>query len=147
MNEMDVMIIPGGGQEWLMLPQTLVSRIYPYAPPLSVESASEFVVGSLLVENEKVPVLDFVFTAREKPYEGGYRMVLVKTITNQSIFHRYALVSYGEPEIIHIGDAQLQKLTGNYHPLVAQCLALEGRDGMRAMVLDLPEFESGLNIT
>ncbi len=146
MADMDIVMIPSGGLEWLMFPQALVSRIYPYASPLGVESASEFVVGSLLVENEKMPVLDFVFTARELPYEGSYRLVLVATITNQSLFRTYALVSYGAPKILQLGDEQLQKRESAYHRFVVHCLAIDGEDGVPAVVLDLPKFESELKI-
>lgn len=146
MADMDVMMIPSGGREWLIFPQTLVSRIYPYASPLGVEEGSEFVVGSLLVGNEKMPVLDFVFTERESPYEGSYRLVLVATITNQSIFHRYALVSYGAPERIAIGEGRLRRLNSGHHRLIAHALAVDGKDGMHAAVLDLPEFESELKM-
>ena len=146
MADMDIVIIPSGGREWLMFPQALVSHIYPYASPLGVESASEFVVGSLLVENEKMPVLDFVFTARERPYEGSYRLVLVATITNQSLFRTYALVSYGVPKILQLGDEQLQKQEGAYHRFVVHCLTIDGEDGAPAVVLDLPKFESELKI-
>lgn len=107
MADMEIILIPSGGKEWLLFPQVLVSRVFPYAPSLAADGASEFVVGSMLVQNEKMPVVDFLFTPRETPYEEIYRIVLVSTITNQSSYYRYAMISYGEPELITLGEEHL----------------------------------------
>lgn len=39
-NNLRVVLIPTA-DDYLLLPQTMLSHIYPYAPPMEVENASE----------------------------------------------------------------------------------------------------------
>lgn len=146
MADLDIVLVPCGGHEWLVLPQSIVGRVYPYAPALSAENASAFVVGSMLVQNEKMPVLDFRFAPRETEYEGIYRIVLVSTITNQSSFRRYAIISSGEPELTQIREEDIQKLSDGNHPYVHQYVQIAGQEEKHIALLNLPLFEAELRM-
>ena len=103
MNEMDVILIPTAGPG-LLLPQVIVGKVFPYAPTLSFDEASEFVLGGLLIQNEKVPLVDFNFgnSAAGEVDSAGFRLILVSTISEESRYSRYAILAHGEPELYHL---------------------------------------------
>lgn len=146
MADIDVVLIPSGGAELLIFPQTLVSRVFPYAPPLSSETETQFVVGSMLVNNEKMPVVDFIFTPRMEPYEGNQRIVLVSTISSDVGFLRYSIVSYGEPITQTINESGLVTKQIGGHRFIAQYANIIGYEQTPAVILDLPKFESELKM-
>lgn len=146
MADIEVILIPSGGEEWLVFPQAIVGRVYPYAPALSAENASEFVVGSMLVQNEKMPVLNFVFTSKEVPYEETYRIILVSTITNKSSYRRYAVISYGEPILIKVNEKEITKLSDSNHRFIAQYVSIANQSDKKIALLDLPLFEAELRM-
>ena len=146
MTNLDVVLLPCRGQQWLLFPQAVVGRVSPYAPTLTAENASEFVVGSMLVQNEKMPVLDFDFAGTEDSYDGVYRILLVSTITNQSMYRRYAVISYGEPELLNIHEEDIQTLKGGHHRFIPQQVAIVGHENKTIFLPDLPLFESELRM-
>lgn len=145
-DTIDIVLVPTAGEEWLIFPQSIVGRVYPFAPSLSAENASEFVVGNILIQNEKMPVLDFEFNTRPEEYDGTYRIVLVSTITNQSAFRRYAVISSGEPELMSINRNQLVKVSDGNHRFIAQYVSIHGQQSKRIALLDLPLFEAELKM-
>lgn len=146
MADLDVVLLPCRGEKWLLLPQAIVGRVYPYAPTLTAENASEFVCGSILVQNEKMPVLDFDFDGVENTYDGVYRILLVSTITNHSMFRRYAVISYGEPELLNIREEDIRLLKRGHHRFIAQQVAVEGHEDKSVYLPDLPLFETELRM-
>lgn len=148
MSEMEVMMIPTRGQETLVFPRELIYRVYPYAPTLDAEEASEYVVGSMLLENEKIPVVDFEFSTRKTPVdENNRRLVLISTITSAAAFHRYALISYGQPRLIQLAEAQLHLTEHEAKSnLIADFISLTGREETELAILDIPAFEAQLKM-
>lgn len=146
MADIDVVLLPCKGQQWLLFPQAVVGRVYPYAPTLTTENASEFIVGSMLVQNEKMPVLDFDFEETENTYDGVYRILLVSTITNQSMYRRYAVISYGEPELLTLQEEDIRSIKRGHHRFIAQQVAIEGHEQKTIYLPDLPLFESELRM-
>lgn len=147
MTNIDVVLLPCCGQQWLLFPQAVVGRVYPYAPTLTAENASEFVTGSMLVQSEKMPVLEFNFDEAENTYDGVYRILLVSTITNHSMYRRYAVISYGEPELLNIQEEDIQTVKHHgHHRFIAQQVSIVGHEEKTIYLLDLPLFETELRM-
>ncbi len=146
MADIDVVLLPCRGKKWLLFPRAIVGRVYPFAPMLTVENASEFVIGSIIVQNEKMPVLDFNFSASKDEYDGVFRILLISTITEQAICRRYAVLSYGEPEIINISDELIKTVSKGEHRYVAQHVAIDDHEDKEIYLLDLPFFEVDLRV-
>lgn len=147
MADIDIVLLPLRGQQWLLFPQAVVGRVYPFAPTLTAENASEFVTGSMLVQNEKMPVLDFDFDGLENVYDGVYRILLVSTITNHSMYRRYAVISYGEPELLSIREEDIQTVKRvGHHRFIAQQVSIEGHENKTIYLPDLPLFETELRM-
>lgn len=146
MVDINVVLLPCCGQQWLLFPQAVVGRVYPYAPTLAAEEVSEFVVGSMLVQNEKMPVLEFNFNHVENTYDGVYRILLVSTITNHSMYRRYAVISCGEPELLNIHEEDIQTVQTGHHRFIAQQVSIVGHEDKTIYLLDLPAFETELRM-
>lgn len=146
MASLEVVLLPCNGGDWIVLPQSIIGRVYPYAPSFSVENASEFVIGSMIVQNEKMPVIDFHFSDSETDYDGAYRMLLVSAITNKTTYHRYAVISYGDPEMLTVEESNITQIGESNHRYIAQYVSIVGQENKRIILLDIPLFEAELTM-
>ncbi|MDO4776615.1 MAG: hypothetical protein Q4A06_04060 [Cardiobacteriaceae bacterium] len=149
MNEMDVILIPTAGPG-LLLPQAIVGKVFPYAPTLSFDEASEFVLGGLLIQNEKVPLLDFNFghSAASEVDSAGFRLILVSTISEESRYSRYAILAHGEPELYLLREEDVDVVPSpRNHRYIAQSVTIRSRGGQETYIIpDLPLFETELHM-
>ena len=145
MADVKLVLIPCSGHLWLAYPEVLLARLYPYAPLLSVETNSEFVIGAMLVQNEKMPVVDITVKQDEGQYDGLMRLAVIFTIKNLSYQH-YAIKTYGEPIQVTVSEQQIHTLSEGEHPFIAQYCVIEGHEDKTVAILDLPKFEDDLKI-
>lgn len=149
MKEMDVLLIPGA-TSGLLLPQAIVGKVFPYAPTLSFDEASEFVLGGLLIQNEKVPLVDFNFGnhATGEADSAGFRLILVSTISEESRYSRYAILAHGEPELYRLREEDLEVVpSAKNHRYIAQSVTIRSRGGQDTYIIpDLPLFETELHM-
>lgn len=149
MNEMDVILIPTAGAG-LLLPQAIVGKVFPYAPTLSFDEASEFVLGGLLIQNEKVPLVDFNFdkTDTEAADTASFRLILVSTISEDTRYSRYAILAHGEPELYRLREEAVEVVpTAKNHRYIAQSVKIRDHaDAGPFILLDLPLFETELHM-
>lgn len=149
MSEADVILIPAAGAG-LLLPQALVGKVFPYAPTLSFDEASEFVMGGLLIQNEKVPLVDFNFdkVCSEDADTTAFRLILVATITDKARYSRYAVLSHGEPALHRLREDTIEVVpVAKNHRYIAQSVKIRDRgDTEPYLILDLPLFETELHM-
>ena len=153
-NNLRVVLIPTA-DDYLLLPQTMLSHIYPYAPPMEVENASEYVIGGVLINNDKLPVLDFDFEQRQPAGtefpagdSNGYHFIIVKATTTLSPYRHHAILSHGEPLLREVHSSSLQKLPKEGHHYIAQYVALDSDDIHREIIiLDLTALEKELQMS
>ena len=149
MNEMSVILIPMQ-EAGLLLPQDIIGKVFPYAPTLSFDEASEFVLGGLLIQNEKVPLVDFNFgkVRTDDIDTASFRLILVSTITEEARYSRYAILSHGEPELYHLREEMLEVVpTIKNHRYITQSVKIRDRaDSGNFVILDLPLFETELHM-
>lgn len=149
MNEMDVILIPTAGPG-LLLPQAIVGKVFPYAPTLSFDEASEFVLGGLLIQNEKVPLVDFNFANIDASNAdtAGFRLLLVSTISEESRYSRYAILAHGEPELHRLREDDIDVVSAaKNHRYIARSVTIRSLGGQTTYVIpDLPLFETELHM-
>lgn len=146
MAEMNVLLLPCESGQWLLFPQEIIGSVYPFAPTLNAEETSEFVIGSMLIQSEKIPVLDFQFKSAESAYEGTLRLIVIETITTDTPYRRYAVKSYGEPELFTLQEEALQAVGAHPHRYCAQVVQIAGREAREILLLNLPRFEKELKM-
>lgn len=147
MERLAVVLIPIG-REFLILPQAMLNHIYPYALPLSVDQSSEFVVGGVFIQNAKLPLLDFAFTPHPDDLEGGWHLVLAQTITTQSSYRTYAILSRGEPQLLELTAEEIRTLKAGDHRYIAQYVSIPYIAEERpVIVLNLEQLEQELSMS
>ena len=147
MERLAVVLIPIG-HEYLILPQAMLNHIYPYALPLSVDQSSEFVVGGVFIQNAKLPLLDFAFSPSPDDSESGWYLVLAQTITTQSSYRTYAIVSHGEPRLLELSPEEITTLKAGDHRYIAQYVSIPYMPAENpVIVLDLEQLEQELSMS
>ncbi|WP_298642248.1 hypothetical protein [uncultured Cardiobacterium sp.] len=149
MEQLSITLVPTA-HETLILPSAIIAHIYPYAPPLLIDNASEFVIGGLLIGTDKLPLLDLFTTAAEQKDEdrNSFRVVLVSSVTTASPFIQYAILAHGQPQIANIGENDITSLGKGSHRYIRRYIALAGYDSDKHLILpDLPALEAELTMS
>ena len=140
MEQLSITLVPTA-HETLILPSAIVAHIYPYAPPLLIDQASEFVIGGLL---------DLFTTEAESKEEdrNSFRVVLVSAVTSQSPFMQYAILAHGQPQIANIGENDLTSLGKGSHRYISRYVSFSGYDSDKHIILpNLPALEAELTMS
>ena len=149
MEQLSITLVPTA-HETLILPSAIVAHIYPYAPPLLIDQASEFVIGGLLIGIDKLPLLDLFTTEAESKEEdrNSFRVVLVSAVTSQSPFMQYAILAHGEPLIMNAGEEDITSLGKGSHRYIMRYVTLAGHeDGKRIALPNLMALEAELTMS
>lgn len=150
MKRLRVALIPTAGG-YLLLPQSILNQIYPYAPALSIDQGSEFLVGCILIQNEKLPLLNFDFESRDQALPKGeetsnYHFVLVQTISTRSPYRSYAVLARGMPQIFELNEQELSQVKEGDHRYIAQYVQFPQAPSAPIMILNLEALESELSM-
>lgn len=148
-DSLELILIPTASQ-WLVFPKELVSNIYPYAPSLSIEEGSPFVIGSLLVENEIIPFVDLDFNHQRTQFDTtqGFRIVMVATISMHAKYSHYAVLSYEEPLQLTGDNSIFKNVVDGTHTYIAKQATIkdERLENKSCIIPNLPLFESELSM-
>ena len=151
MNQINVMLVPTA-QDYLILPAELIAHVFPYAPPLLIDSGSEYVIGGLLIQNDKIPLVDYF---SNKPLaelkdedRSNYRVILVNAVNPQGRYRQYAILAHGQPQIANIGENDLTSLGKGSHRYIARYVSFSGYDSDKHIILpNLPALEAELTMS
>lgn len=149
-NSLEVMCIPTASR-WLILPKDLVRNIYPYAPSLKNEQSSEFVIGSLLINNEIIPLVDLDFDHKRDELDSneGFRIVMIDSVSSQAKYRHYALLAYQEPKALTLQADKIKTINSGDHRYIAQQVAIENEQWLDKFcyIPNLLNFESELTMS
>ncbi len=100
MDKVDVLLIPLGDNA-VIVPKEIVEYILPYAPPLPFHNDHRAVVGSLIYQADRAPVIDLsVYYEGEPDAYGKKRYIIVSAVTDNSRYNNYALLSLAPPRVL-----------------------------------------------
>lgn len=111
-DTLQIMLIPFQENAAVLLPRNLTEYVLPYAPPLPSSYSKSALVGSLIYQNEKVPVVDLESLYQDKapvlPAIGSQaRLVMVSCLTSHGEFTRYALIANQPPLLLMLDKSDL----------------------------------------
>lgn len=112
MDKIEVLLIPFGDNA-VIIPKEIVEYILPYAPPLPFQHTHEAVIGSLIYQSERAPVIDLskyepVFYTQEA--FGKKRYIIVSSVSEQSRYNSYALLSLVPPRMLTLDKSMIEDL-------------------------------------
>ena len=151
MNQINIMLVPTA-QDYLVLPAELVAHVFPYAPPLLIDGGSEYIIGGLLVQNDKIPLLDFFshkpLAERKEEDRSNYRVILVNAVNPQGRYRQYAILAHGEPLIMNASEDDIRPLGKGSHRYISRYVTLAGHeDGKRIVLPNLMALEAELTMS
>ena len=151
MNQINIMLVPTA-QDYLVLPAELVAHVFPYAPPLLIDGGSEYIIGGLLVQNDKIPLLDFFshkpLAERKEEDRSNYRTVLVNAVNPQGRYRQYAILAHCEPLIMNAGEDDIKSIGKGSHRYITRYVSLAGHDdGKRIVLPNLMALEAELTMS
>lgn len=137
---MNILLIPCQQNDSIILPQSLVKYVLPYAPMLPSNKSHEIVVGSLIYENEKIPVLDLARLFAE-PVERTQqaKLIIVACITEDSPVNYYAVIANYSPRMMQINKKDLEETSNPVAELLHSQVKL--RDGDKEQLAFIPDME------
>lgn len=147
MDKIEVLLILFG-ENVVLIPRELVDYVLPYAPPLPFHSKHEAVIGSLIYQSERAPVIDLskfepIFEDSEE--FGKKRYVIVSSVTDKSRYNSYALLSLVPPRILTLERQMIEDLyTPKEGPFYGKIKYGNEYSYQYAYILDFEEFEQTL---
>lgn len=106
---LNALLIPYDGG-YMIMPKSAVIETLPYATPLQMSDAPDWVLGAFLWRDRKVPVISIealTSQPKEKP-DLGARMVLVRSTGAESSIICLAFVAMAEPSEARLTADDLQ---------------------------------------
>jgi|GEM_PF-4364034 len=114
-HAIDLVIIPYHTDCALVVPKKLVGYILPFAPLFPSSYQHQAMVGSLIYQNEKIPVVDLACLLGKKPtyvninINGTRRIVILLCITQNHQFSNYGVISSGVPRLIQAQQSDFKE--------------------------------------
>lgn len=112
-QHLEVMVIPFRQEHAVILPRNLVEYVLPYATPLPSDYVHSALVGSIIYQNEKVPVIDvdvlFSHKQRQLGISGRQRIIIVSCINEHAEFSSYAIIAEDAPHLLELNPSTMRE--------------------------------------
>lgn len=101
-----LMSVPGGQ---VLLPNSLVVEVLPFATPLRIETAPAWVVGAMLWRNLTTPLVSLGQWVFDTPPETDVnsRVIIVNTLGNDSHLPHFGILGTAAPRPLHLQPQDL----------------------------------------
>ncbi|UJF25293.1 hypothetical protein L0B52_03860 [Suttonella sp. R2A3] len=143
MAGIEIIVIPSR-KGLTILPTALVRQVLPYAPVIT-EGDGHYVRGSLIVQYDKLPVidLDYIYDAHHQADEAqqshdeeGSKLIWVKSLGADDHALDYVLIARGAPQILTCTADELETVTLCDKSVINRRVQLDNIDNPN----DLPIF-------
>lgn len=113
MSIINLLFIPYRASDAVVIPKNLVEYVLPYAPPLPTDYQHPALVGSLIYQNEKVPVIDLALlheVDEDAKKQRRRRIVIVSSIIPETQFSSYAIIASDAPRVVTADRSSLTEV-------------------------------------
>lgn len=141
---MKILLIPYQQNESIILPKNLVKYVLPYAPVLPSTLKHPLVIGSLIYENEKIPIVNFStqFTAIDNRNSQA-KLIIVACIADESPVNYYAVVANHSPRMLDIAEKDLEETNESVPALFHSLVKItEGQNEQLVFVPNMEQIET-----
>ncbi|MBS9777343.1 MAG: hypothetical protein KGV50_01140 [Gammaproteobacteria bacterium] len=115
-SSLDLLLIPYNDTDTICVPQNIVDYVLPYAHPLPSESNHKAIIGSLIYQNAKVPILDIARLENADKQmnlpdisDGRYRIVILSAISEDSSCENYAMIASNAPQLVSVSEHNIEE--------------------------------------
>lgn len=148
MNGIEIMVFPSR-KALTLLPTAMVQQVLPYAPVMAEKGEHHYVRGSLIVQYDKLPVidLDYIYDSKHEDdrdqqtqTEEGAKLIWVKSMGTNAHVSGYVLIARGTPQILSCTAETLHTASMGDGGLVNRFLELEGVENPNHLPIILPDL-------
>ena len=144
MDKLNIVIVPVANA-FAVLPAVMVRQILPYAPLMPSESQADYILGSLIVQNDKLDVVDMGRILNQQPLEADdEKLIWFSPLQKQTSSFGFILRSVGLPQFMMCrSDDFIEEAKGD-HPLIASYIQVRGLnnpDEYPVFIIDLFNLE------
>jgi len=133
------------GAARLLLPNATISEVLSYAEPDPVESAPDWLLGTIRWRGWRLPLVAFAPFTGQGPEQGGlgHKVVVLKTLGGQPTMPYFALLTRGFPRLVTVSRERLEG-AGEDAPLAPGVRARVRFNDEAALVPDIDGIELAL---
>ena len=133
------------GAARLLLPNATISEVLSYAEPDPVETAPDWLLGTIRWRGWRLPLVAFAPFTGQGPEQGGlgHKVVVLKTLGGQATMPYFALLTRGFPRLVTVSRERLQD-AGDDAPLAPGVRARVRFNDEAALVPDIDGIELAL---
>ena len=144
MDKLDIVIVPLANA-FAVLPAVMVRQILPYAPLIPSEGKANYILGSIIVQNDKLDVIDLGLLLDGQQLEtDDEKLIWFAPLQKQTSSFGFILRSIGLPQfMVCRADDFIDKAPGD-HPLIARYIHIRGLsnpDELPVFIIDLVNLE------
>lgn len=144
-QHLEVMVVPFRHENAVILPRNLVEYVLPYATPLPSDYPHSALVGSIIYQNEKVPVIDvdvlFSQQRRQLGISGRQRIIIVSCINEHSEFSSYAIIAEDAPHLLDVKASNMHETADEVVAPFYSRVHVDNLSHQQLYVLDLDALE------
>lgn len=149
MSEMNMIMLKSAEGE-ILLPADIVRQVLPYAPLMQTAATLDCIMGNLIVQNERLPVIRLLGEGVKDSamlVGVGAKLVWIRSVGEETAVSSYILVSDTQPRIVSCSAEQLQNEESSEKPYIAYQADLklaDEEDVIKVFVPDLIALEKDL---
>lgn len=130
----------------VVVPRKLVEYVLPYAMPLPSSYSHTALVGSIIYQNEKIPIVDVSKLLKKTGHlveesDGKRRIIIVSCINEHEEFNSYALIAKSAPRLLEVTESEMQETLDDVDSPFYSRIELDQIGEHLLMVLDLEALE------
>ncbi len=145
-EKLNIMVIPFQKNSAVVVPKKVVDYVLPYARPLPSSYSHDALVGSIIYQNEKVPIVDLSVLHGAEGSElndGGHRrLVIIPSLKNHFEFSSYAIIADDAPRVFHETKDAMRETNKEVQAPFYSCIELDELPDSELFVLDLEALEN-----
>lgn len=144
MDKLDIIVVPLVNA-FAVLPAVMVRQILPCAPLMPSEGKADYILGSLIVQNDKLDVVDLGQIFHGQPSENDdEKLIWFAPLQKQTSSFGFILRSVGLPQFMLCrADDFIERAKGE-HPLIERYIDVRGLsnpNGYPVFIVDLFNLE------
>ncbi len=148
-EKIELIVVPFQSNRSLLLPRSLVEFVLPYARPLPSDYRHKALVGAIIYDNDKVPVVDVrKLYVNDKQAEeavfGQRRLVMLSCISEHSGFSSYALIANNAPRLLEVSEEALEEVETDLPAPFHSCVRFQQFPNHQFLVVDLESLEKNI---
>lgn len=141
-ERLEIIIVPSV-TAMLVLPAAMIRQILPYAPVIPEASPLFYLRGTLIVQQQKLNVIDLSELAHGHGQEQGQggKLIWISSLHHTHTLPGYVLQASATPSFMSCSEHDIIRTATSDHPLIASYVAIKGLDNPEELPVIIPNLQ------